>query len=108
MIYMSFSDYIELYESEDSVNYAQKYADKQEKLDAMSPEKHVEKLKKTAQSMLKHVSRGGNFRHADAQRLASRYDDHAERLHQNHPEVWKSYCKEHDYSHMHRGQDFYA
>ena len=108
MIYMTFSDYVDLCESEDTANHAQKYAEKQKKLDAMAPEKHVEKLKKTGQSMINHVNRGGSFMHADAQRLASRYDDHAERLHQNHPEVWKAYCKEHGYSTSHRGADFYA
>lgn len=105
---MTFQEYTELHESEENINHAKRYEEKQKKLEAMPVEKHVEKLKKTGTSMTNHVSRGGNYGHTYARDLARRYDDHADKMKEHHPEAWKSYCKEHGYSTQHSGSDFYA
>jgi hypothetical protein len=105
---MTFTEYLGLCENEDMVNHAQVYAEKQKKIDAMPAEMHIEKLKKTVKAIISHIERGGNSRHAYANHLARRYDEHADRLKEHHPEAWKSFCKDNNCSVHHSGIDYYA
>lgn len=81
---------------------------KEERLDKMSPEKHIEKLDKTMKSIHTHIANGG---HGNTQRgweLTGRYNDHADVLKQKYPKHWTKYNKERGYDPGHNGYDLYA
>lgn len=77
------------------------------KLAKLSPEKHIEKLNKTAQSIHNHVRSGGQYNHARGQDLIRRYDDHYEALKDNHPDAHRKWLKDKG-SVSHSGSDLYA
>jgi hypothetical protein len=89
-------------------SYKEYFAKKEAKLHSMSPEKHVEKLEKTRQSMINHVKSGGQVNHARGYQLIDRYNDHATELRTKHPEHWKKYNEKHGSDRSHDGYDFYA
>ena len=77
------------------------------KLAKMSPEKHIEKLSKTAQSIRNHVRAGGNTNQRRGQELADRYNDHYDAFKEHHPEAHKKWLKDNGFV-PHNGQDMYA
>ena len=74
----------------------------------ISPEKHVQILKKTAASLNSHVSRGGRHRSLHGMKLIDRYETHKEQLRNKSDEHWKKYCDDMKYDPRHDAYDFFA
>jgi hypothetical protein len=79
-----------------------------EKLDKMTPEKHIEKMEKTRKSIQNHVASGGNSHGQRGSELRSRYDDHADRMKELHPAHWKAHNERNRTDRHHTGHDLFA
>jgi hypothetical protein len=77
------------------------------KIAKLSPEKHIEKLNKTAASIRTHVKSGGNMNHARAHELVSRYDDHYDALRTHHHAYYRKWLSDKG-AVPHSGNDLYA
>jgi hypothetical protein len=76
----------------------------------LTPEKHIEKLMKTAKSIATHVRRTnimnkhGEFTPRSAD-LIRKFDHHADHLRTHHPEHWREHCKKHGFPYNANGHD---
>jgi len=79
-----------------------------EKLDKMTPEKHIEKLEKTRKSIQNFVTSGGSPNSNRASELRARYNDHADRMKELHTARWKEHNKKHGFDPSHDATDLFA
>ena len=92
----SFKQYIAQHEAEKA------------RLAKLPPQKHIEKLENTTQSISAHAARGAKYDNPRTQELISRYDKHADAMKENYPKQWKEYCAKNNYDPYHKGGDVWA
>jgi hypothetical protein len=80
----------------------------QEDKSEITPEKHIQILKRTNASIKAHISRGGNHRSVAGMKLVDRYETHRNKLKEKSYDHWKKYCDDMRYDYRHDAYDHFA
>jgi hypothetical protein len=84
------------------------FLQEEKSISEITPEKHVQILKKTDKSIKSHISRGGKHSSVAGMRLIDRYETHRIALKEKGYNHWKKYCDEMGYDYRHDAYDHFA